>query len=132
MKKLICLLLIICLFPVIAAADSLDLSDLSYDQLVALQHYITMEIMKRPEWKEVNVPAGKWIVGVDIPEGEYSIKPYNGGAYITIIDTKGEYVTYGGIRNEDNAIGKIWLKEAYTVEIDGGTLTFAPAIVLGF
>lgn len=29
--------------------------------------------MSRPEWKAVEVPAGEWIIGQDIPEGYYSI-----------------------------------------------------------
>ena len=134
MKKLICILLIVCLSPIIAVADSLDLSDLTYDQLVALQQYIGMEIMKRPEWKEVTIPGGTWYVGVDIPAGSYSIKPASDGrgAFIKIYNTKGNDIIYQGVRNESNSVGKVQIEEGYTVIIEDGSLVFAPAVVLGF
>ena len=134
MKKLICLLLILCLSPAIALAAPPDLSVYSYDQLVALQHYITMEIMKRPEWKEVTVPGGTWYVGVDIPAGEYSISPAadGRGAFLEIYNTKGKEIVYQGVRNESNSVGKVQVEEGYTIVIDGGSLLFAPAVILGF
>ena len=132
MKKLLATILImLCVFT-FAHADAPDLSGLTYDQLVALQHYITAEIMSRPEWKEITVPAGQWIVGVDIPAGYYSIKPVGGGAYLRIYDDKGHSVTSGGLRKEEHIIGKINLGTAYTVEIEGGSLLFTPAVALGF
>ena len=133
MKKLICLLLIVCMFPAIALAD-LDLSDFTYEQLVALHHYIGMEIMRRPEWKEVTIPGGTWYVGVDIPAGSYSIRPTeNGrGAFLKIYNTKGKDVVYQGVRNESNSIGKVQVEEGYTVIVEDGSLLFAPAQVLGF
>ena len=132
MKKLICLVLALLCVVSVAQAAPPDLSIYTYDQLIALQHFITHEIMNRPEWKEVTVPAGQWIVGVDIPEGEYSINPTGDGAYLRIKDERGSLVTSGGIRDKDDAIGKIYLKEGASVEIEDGSLVFAPAIVLGF
>ena len=132
MKKLLSVLLLILLVSSAALADVPDFSDLTFDQLVALQHYVTMEVMKRPEWKEVTVPSGQWIVGVDIPAGTYSIKPTGGGGYLRIYDNKGHLGTSGGIRNDEDIIGKVYLKDNYMVEIEDGSLIFAPALSLGF
>ena len=132
MKRLLTFAIICLLLLPTAYADPPDFSDWTYDQLVVLQHYITAEIMSRPEWKEVTIPAGSWIVGVDIPAGEYSIYPSGNGAYLHIYNEKGSIVVSNGIRDEDDIIGKIRLKEAYTVSLDGGALIFKPAIALGF
>ena len=62
MKKifsLIVALLFILLFSVTAAADT-NLSEMSYDDLLTLQKELVNEIMSRPEWKEVEVPAGQY------------------------------------------------------------------------
>lgn len=131
MKKLAAVLLTVVMLFSVAYADP-DLSELTYDQLIALQQYITAEIMSRPEWKETTVPSGQWVVGVDIPVGTYCIKPTGSGAYITIKTDKGRLVTCGGIRQSEDAIGKITLNEGYTVEIEDGKLIFTPAITLGF
>ena len=72
MKKLICIILIMCLFPVVALAD--DLASMSYEDLIALSRQIAVEIMSRPEWKEVKVSSGVYEIGKDIPEGSYSIE----------------------------------------------------------
>ena len=64
MKKLFCLFLIVCLIPVFAAAET-DLSSMSYAELVELSQQITKEIMSRPDWKQVEVPAGVWNIGTD-------------------------------------------------------------------
>ena len=133
MKKLIAVLLVLLLLVPVASADAPDLSIYTYDQLVALQYYIGMEIMKRPEWKEVTVPAGEWVVGVDIPAGDYSISPAeNGGAYLTIYDNTGCPTIFGGIREQEDSIGKARLREAYIVKVTDGSLILAPAVTLGF
>ena len=132
MKKLISVLLLILMISSVAAADAPDLSEFTYDQLVALQQYVTMEIMKRPEWKEVTVPSGQWVVGVDIPAGSYCIKAVGGGGYLRIYDNRGSLGTSGGIRDEEDTIGKIYLNDNYVVEIEDGSLVFTPAISLGF
>ena len=129
MKKLIAVLLACVLMLSVAWADAPDFSDWTWDQLVALQHYITMTLMERPEWKEVTVPAGDWIVGVDIPEGEYSIQAV-GPAYVLIRNTKGSMVINKSL-GRDEQIGKVDVKEAYTIHLSGECV-FAPPVILGF
>lgn len=129
MKKLIAVLLACVLMLSVAWADAPDFTDWTWDELVALQHYITMTLMERPEWKEVTVPAGDYVVGVDIPEGVYSIQATSSG-HVLIRDTDGSIVVNKALRR-DETIGKAEVKEAYTVHLTG-EVVFAPAVILGF
>lgn len=85
MKKLVALLLICFLLPSVALADSIDLSALSFDELVQLRQQIAQELTTRPEWKEVTVPIGIWKVGEDIPAGHWTISASSGNAPWVII-----------------------------------------------
>ena len=113
---------------------------MSYDELKALQAQISAEIVTRPEWKEVTVPAGDWIVGEDIPEGTYSIRPVNASKYINIFvwgAEKDNYTKGGGLIVNDHVgydkdiIAKLILKKGQIVVINMPVI-FAPAQSLGF
>ena len=130
MKKLLCIIMILCMIPVISLAD--DLASMSYDDLIKLSRQVTAEIMNRPEWKEVTVPGGTWIVGEDIPVGTYSIMPTKTGGYVRITDAKGKLVISQGVRKEETSIGKIELLDGYIVEIENGSVIFTPPKGLGF
>ena len=73
MKKLFALLLLL-IIPASAIAE-IDLSSMSYDELVALKDQINLAIWNSQEWQEVEVPQGVWLVGEDIPAGHWSIAP---------------------------------------------------------
>ena len=73
MKKLSALLIFCLLFALPALAD-VDLSGMTYDELVALKDQINLAIWNSEEWQEVTVPQGRWIVGEDIPAGTWVIK----------------------------------------------------------
>lgn len=74
MKKLITLLLILALAaPAFALADLPDISGLTYDELVELKTQINLAMWSSQEWQEVEVPAGVWEIGKDIPEGYWTI-----------------------------------------------------------
>lgn len=75
MKRFLLLFLIsVLLLTGSAAADPVDLSGMSFDQLVALRDQLNLAIWNCQEWQEVTVPAGVWIVGKDIPAGHWSIR----------------------------------------------------------
>lgn len=57
-----------------ATAETIDLSGMSYDELVALKDQINLAIWNSQEWQEVTVPQGVWQVGVDIPAGTWTVK----------------------------------------------------------
>ena len=80
MKKIYALIfaaLMILAIPTVAFATSgkldIDLSKLSYDELVELKDQINLAIWNSEEWQEVEVPHGVWLVGTDIPEGKWTV-----------------------------------------------------------
>ena len=73
MKKLLTVVLMLCLLPW-ALAEDIDLSGLSFEELRALQNRIAEEMVTRPEWKEVAVPVGVYEIGVDIPAGDWCLR----------------------------------------------------------
>lgn len=73
MKKVLCVLAVFLCILTTAAAE-VDLSGMSYDELVALKDQINKAIWESQEWQEVTVPQGVWQVGKDIPAGKWVIK----------------------------------------------------------
>ena len=136
MKKVLSIVLVmIFLVPAFATADS-NLADLSYDELISLHRQIITEIMSRPEWKEVTVPAGTWLIGRDIPAGAYSLRPTSGYSNVTVWKNEpGDYSDRGMVYNEligeDSPYGRMELKEGWTIEF-GNSIIFAPPVQLGF
>ena len=75
MKRILCLLsvLVFTLAPVALADDSIDLSGMTYAELIALKNKINFAIWNSQEWQEVTVPQGVWKVGEDIPAGHWTV-----------------------------------------------------------
>lgn len=82
MKKVmtifITLVLILALAP--AAFADVDLSGMTFDELVALRDQIDLAIWNSQEWQEVTVPQGLYKVGADIPAGKWTIRAPSGEA----------------------------------------------------
>ena len=155
MKKLLSLLLVLALL-VPVSANAAKLSEMSFDELVALREKIAIELTKRPEWKEVTVPQGVWKVGEDIPAGHWTISAADSASsMITIgtaldasgfgIDTrKSELYFWRRLRNPNyiyfDAVSDISsidfeLKSGYYVIVEDGAVVFTPYIgkpTLGF
>lgn len=74
MKKLLVIFLVVALMIPSAIAENIDLSDLPFDELVALRDRINLAIWQSDEWQEVTVPQGVWKVGEDIPAGHWTVK----------------------------------------------------------
>ena len=130
MKKLIALtLIILSLIPVAAFAD-VDFSGMSYDELVSLNSQLFKEIVSRPEFKEVTVPTGSYVVGSDIPAGTYSLGLASGtfGSMIRINDFQEAYT----VSSSDPSIGKVTLKDGDSVDISMGSIVFKTYVGLGF
>ena len=73
-KYVIALLLIVSiLFTFTYATADLDLSSMSFEDLIALRDKVMDEILTREEWDDVLIPAGVYEIGVDIPEGMWTI-----------------------------------------------------------
>ena len=74
MKRFFLLFLAAVLLISCAAADPVDLSGMSFDELVQLRDRLNIAIWNSQEWQEVTVPAGVWVIGEDIPAGHWSIR----------------------------------------------------------
>jgi len=83
MKRFLVILVLVFLVVSSAAAEDIDLSGLSFDQLIQLQSRINMELMQRDEWQEVTVPIGVYLVGKDIPAGKWSVSTTNMMTFLT-------------------------------------------------
>lgn len=136
MKRFFALLFVLVCVTCAAAAET-DLSSMSYDELLALQKAVVFELMSRPEWKEVEVPAGSWTVGVDIPEGAYSLTNYSKNSVHFSVWRKEfeDYSNDGLIYNEllrlGTSYGKIELKKGWVINF-GSPIVFAPPASFGF
>ena len=139
MKKVAALFLamVILMASAVCYAE-VDLKSMTFDDLIALRDQLNAEILSRPEWKEVKVPAGEWVVGKDIPAGSYSIVIPKGGSVVIHLwgAAIGDYKTNGGMRisdylKEGQDIGKIELYEGNVLEL-GSPIILAPPVSLGF
>lgn len=104
MKKLIAFLIVL-LLPAFAAAE-VDLSGMSFDELISLRDKINYALWETDEWEEVTVPCGVWKVGEDIPAGKWTISAVD-GAYVGI-----EY----GSTLDESEMGISYYSKNYYVE----------------
>lgn len=73
MKRFFALLLVLLSLTGTVFADTIDLSGMTYNELVALKDQINLAIWNSQEWQEVTVPQGVWKVGEDIPAGHWTV-----------------------------------------------------------
>ena len=128
MKKLLGILMIVALLFTCAAAEGL--SSMSYDELIALHQQLVKEIMSRPEWREVTVPAGTWVVGEDIPAGTYSISSEDKYGSSIRVYTDGKEKDFLAISGS-SPLGKYTFENGQVLAISRAVV-FAPPVILGF
>lgn len=75
MKRFVSLLFVLLIIPSIVLSDLPDISSLSFDELVQLRHQVDLSIWDCNEWRQVKVPIGVYIIGIDIPAGHWTLKP---------------------------------------------------------
>lgn len=150
MRKIICTL---CILAALAAmvlpccAAGIDLSTLSWEELIELRNAVTQEMFTREEWEKVEVPQGVWIVGEDIPAGTW-IVTCAAAKYTTItwgdkLSDNGHAIDYNStvhdhqiILNPDGSLYKSGDATSYTFDaidgmyivIDNGSAFFSPYI----
>lgn len=129
MKRVISLLLLVCMIPLTASADT-DLHAMSFDELLTLRSELDMEIITRQEWKEVIVPSGEYVVGEDIPEGTYSISFADSVASISY-KKPGDFIRSSFVLGRNESVNKITLPAGTTIRIENPVI-FAPPKGLGF
>ena len=143
MKKLICIMIAL-MIPVAAFAE-VDLSGMSYDELVQLKDQVSLAIWESEEWQEVEVPAGVYTVGEDIPAGKWTIKAAD-GISVTIewgdllddsgvaLSWDGKFMEYEYLRSENNKYYEkgdkteiTWdIKDGQYILVDDGIAVFMP------
>lgn len=70
-RRFLCCLLVALLLIPAALADTVNLSSLSNEELVALLTQINQEIVDRGINKVAKLPQGAYIAGKDLPAGRY-------------------------------------------------------------
>lgn len=111
MKKIA--LLVFALILSASALAEIDLSGMTYDELVALKDQINLAIWNSEEWQEVTVPQGRWIVGEDIPAGKWTVKC----ATMSVDSAALSFaiVTYGERLDDDNDISSSGRYDTFVV-----------------
>lgn len=138
MRKLFVLLLALLMIGT-AVAEGIDLSSMSYEDLLELRQQVDAAIWASDGWQEVQVPAGVYVIGEDIPSGRWTVAPGGRLSTITLYPTKTDYTeqTYNYISltmlNEGESY-TLDVQDGQCVEIGGGALTFTPYVgaALGF
>lgn len=97
MRRFAALVVVVLLLSAAASAESIGITSMTFDELVALRNKITEEMMLRDEWQEVTVPAGTYKVGEAIPSGHWVITvPADTYCFVTIgskLDSNGKEVS---------------------------------------
>ena len=115
-----------------ALAD-VDLSGMSYEELIALHSDVIEAIEASGEAVSFRAEPGEYIVGVDIPVGRYSVRAVDGVDFcvVTVDNVDGLWRVNETFRDSDEpakVIGQLILEEGEKVEIRGGAALFgAPA-----
>lgn len=133
--RLLTMIMVLLLAFTGTAVAEINYDDYSVEELIALKTQITEEITARTKSaKSVSVPAGKYIIGVDIPAGTYTLTfKGNYSTVISIYSWNGDILDYylfmvGG----SDTVGKIELQEGQQIEIATEPIIFSPYKGLGF
>lgn len=135
MKKVFAVVLVslLCLCS-IGYASGIDLTGLSFDELIQLRKEIDLLIFGSEEYKEVSVPAGDYVIGEDIPAGTYSLD-CNSVAMIEVYsDTSRDFMSMLACHpvGDGETVGKIELIDGQAVSITLGSIIFKTYTGLGF
>ena len=136
MKKILALTVALLLFVTSAYAAAPDLTNYSFEELLEIQRLLTAEIMSRDEWKEVAVPPGTYIVGIDIPAGTYSVEVRQAETVFRVYEQENGKKLIStalySIYEDQKQIKKLVLEDGNIVEIISCTVHFSPYTGLGF
>ncbi len=149
MKKVTLVLLVfsLLLIPLISFAE-VDISGLSFDELLELREKITNALWKSEEWKEVVVPEGTYLIGRDIPAGHWTIAPHPDNSNVTgkgIYIKIGKYLKENGVDVDTSKAGNfstnigrdienysLELQDGYYIQISNGKAVFSRFIGYDF
>lgn len=122
----------------------IDLAAMTVEELVALRSEIDQAIAaasgsdnSNTEAKEVTVPQGTYVIGVDIPAGTYTLEAGSIVAMTMVFETKDGVENLDGLINsysisEGEPAGRVELKDGNAIQISLGSVVFKPYQGLGF
>lgn len=115
------------------ALAGVDLSGMSFDELLEVQKEVNTAIWESDGWQEVTVPIGVYKIGEEIPAGEW-ILTY-GGSFTNFAVyrdfTNGELehiITYGGLEASKDEEAKVILEEGTWLEVATNPVVFKPYV----
>lgn len=130
MKKLITMILILALaVPALALADLPDISALTVEELIELNHQIQNRLFSEQLVNGVKVPPGVYIIGEDIPAGTYRVEITGGtGFYDLRQEADGHLITTGltGKSYDVTEIGKMVLEDGNELKLYNSTFVLYP------
>lgn len=110
------------------ASERIDFSNFSLDELILLKTWISGEITERTkDDKVVYVPAGIYIVGMDIPCAAYTITGVTNKSYsvtVSVYNGNDERI-YCEFLDNGEQIGKLELQVGQYVKIQDGAVEFS-------
>lgn len=129
MKRLIIFLILAMMIPVAALADLPDISSLSKEDLLELNHRIQMMLFSEQLVEGVKVPPGEYIIGEDIPAGTYRIEITGGTGFYDVYEKEGGHTIMTGLTGKSYnvlEIGKITFKDGNILALYNSTFIFFP------
>lgn len=133
MKRVALLVLVILLVGSLAVAE-VDLSGMTYDEMVELRDQLDKAIWASDGWQYVQVPGGDYDVGVDIPAGRWTlvgVDSYSSFQVYKSRELKDDYsfdTLYESL--DHNQHYNITLEDGQYIEISG-TIAFQPYLGAG-
>ena len=122
MKRLFCVLLIaFLLLPSAVLADLPDLSSYSHDELLLLNDHLQQILFDASLPDGILVPAGTYIVGVDIPAGDYRadvVSDVGGG--VTVYASKETAEAHPLSYLDEFLLGNMWGTLVFRLKIEDG------------
>ncbi|MDI9521537.1 MAG: hypothetical protein QM308_10365 [Bacillota bacterium] len=114
-----------------ATAHGFDLQGMTLDQLTTLMNDVQAEIAKKRTFSSIEVDAGTYTIGVDIPAGIYMVECATDAYYsaVTTKNSEGKIVDVLSVR-EDNPkeiIGKLELNDGMILKISAKIILYPKA-----
>ena len=122
------IILLSCLIPVVALAHSFavpDVSSLSNEDLTELNRQVQLELISRAVINGVRVPAGRYVIGEDIPAGTYRVELINPEFAIASTFMLEDPVWFFYTLTSDNyEIGKVQFDDGVTLRIEAAVMLY--------
>lgn len=112
-----------------SSASGIDLSGMSYEELVALHSEVVSAIAESDGAVSFRAEIGEYVVGSDIPVGDYSVAVDGEWDFciLNVKNTSGKLRMVEDFRSVDSKrVGRVSLVEGEVVEIEGGAFRFGP------